>query len=86
MQRALSDEPIHSSLSKAEIFLQCAAALGVLSQSMKNEINPAKADSLRAQAIQYLVNAIEAGYDNIEYLKSDPDFEWLHDTTAMDDI
>jgi len=84
IQRVLSDGPIQSSVSKTEIFLQCGAALGVLSQS--NRIDLAKAESLKSQAIKCVLKAIEAGYGDINYLKSDPDFEWLDDTKVMDDL
>lgn len=86
VERAKSDGPIQSSMSKSDVFLQCGAALGIVSQTESIRDNPNQVTSLQSQAVKCIIKAVELGYDNTDYLGSDPDFEWLQSTKAMDEI
>ncbi len=85
-KRALSEVLIQSVVSTQDIFLQCSAALGILSYSTAVQPNDTSFDELRSRAIKFLNKAIEAGYKDTNYLKTDADFEWLEKTDAMDSI
>jgi tRNA A-37 threonylcarbamoyl transferase component Bud32 len=86
VKRAMSNAPIQSAVSKMDIFLQCSAALGILSQTMSVRENPASSETLQSQAIKSLTKAIDVGYRDVNYLKSDADFEWLSQSDALKSI
>ena len=85
-KRAMSEAPIQSVVSKSDIFLQCSAALGILAQTKSVRENPASSEKFQSHAIKSLGKAIDAGYRDINYLKSDADFEWLSQSDSMKPI
>ena len=64
-----------------DIYLQIAASLGMLSSTQKS--NPANASKLESKAIEFLQKAIAAGYQDLEYLQHDADFDWLQNEPLM---
>ena len=86
VKRAMSEAPIQSVVSKSGIFLQCSAALGILSQTTSVRENSASSEKFQSQAIKSLGKAIDAGYRDVNHLKSDADFEWLSQSVAMKSI
>ena len=64
------------------IFKQTAASLGMLS-STQIQTNPSAASKSQRQAMDLLEKAIAAGYRDLEYLRTDPDFDWLQNEPLM---
>lgn len=74
-----------SILRKQDAYLQCSVCVGILSQTI-DAASDAERKSLAHSAEQMLVRAIDSGYRNLDYLKTDPDFEWLQKSTMLDSI
>jgi hypothetical protein len=60
----------------SQIFQACAAGLGILSQTIESKDGDTQM-KLREEAKGLLLKAIELGYNDRDYLMTDPDFEWI---------
>ena len=67
-----------------DVYLFMASSLGMLSTTQK--ASPANAAKLENKAIELLEKAIAAGYQDLEYLRNDPDFDWLQNKPLMSRI
>jgi serine/threonine protein kinase len=74
-----------SNISKDRTLVACAVSLGILSESIRSE-SPSEADRYFSHAKTVLEQAIEAGYAEIRYVRTDPDFEWLASSPSLLEI
>jgi eukaryotic-like serine/threonine-protein kinase len=81
IERAESQEPILA-LTKADLFRHAAAALGIIAQQQEES----QRSTLLDRAIETMRKAIDAGFDDREYLESDPDLLPLQDSENFADL
>jgi len=67
---------------KNEILKNCSLSLGILSEVMRPE-DSSEADKYFNYAKKLLDQAIDAGYADVSYVRTDPDFEWLSSSDSM---
>lgn len=72
-------------ISPTSLYKQAAACMGMLSNTQL-PTNPIAAAKYFDKATELLHKAVSAGYRDIGYLRTDPDFDWLHNTKALEDI
>jgi serine/threonine protein kinase len=62
--------------SKGESLVLLGAAKGILSEAIRTR-NVAQSEQLFEEAKSLIVQGVKAGYRDLNYLASDPDFEWI---------
>ena len=69
-------------IAPTSIYKHAAASMGMLSSTL-TQSNPSAAAKYQDNAMRLLEKAILAGYRDIAYLKTDPDFDWLQNDRLM---
>ena len=72
-------------LSQADVLQFSSAAMGVLADRLRLEGDP-DADSTFVKAKKLLLSAIDRGYSDIDYVRTDLDFKWISDSKDWPDI
>jgi hypothetical protein len=79
VERANRVEPLPDGLTSQQLLLHAAAVAGIVAEQLSEE----EGDLLRNEGVQWIEKAIETGYEDIEYLNSDPDLSPLKKSAAF---
>lgn len=82
--RAGEDGKIAGGFASWQLYLQAAAALGIVSQQPQQ--TPEASTPLLDEALEAMRNAIDAGFNNSEYLRSDPDLAPLKKSSKYESL